>query len=133
MDNGWTRRGFLKTAGSGAIMAGSTMTAADPARARSVGQESKNRKTAWFATEENSWKANLSRPEHEIKFEFDAKIPLRDGVQLSANIWRPSRPGNFPVVIMYTPYDLTSNWAMGEAQYFTSCEYAFAGIVLRGR
>ncbi len=45
---------------------------------------------------------NLSQPTHDIMFEFDVKVPLRDGVELSANIWRPKAPGKYPVVLMYT-------------------------------
>ena len=32
-------------------------------------------------------------------------IPMRDGVVLMADIWRPAAPGPFPVLVYRTPYD----------------------------
>jgi putative CocE/NonD family hydrolase len=35
----------------------------------------------------------------------DVKVPMRDGVRLSADIYVPDAPGPFPTVLMRTPYD----------------------------
>lgn len=111
------------------------MAAADRGDAQSTPNLNDGNRTPWFLRDDLPWKGKLSKPEYEgkLRFEFDAKVRLRDGVHLSANIWRPDAPGKFPVVLMYTPYDSTSKWVMGEGQYFASHGYAFAGVDLRGR
>ena len=42
--------------------------------------------------------------QYKIKWEYNVRIPMRDGVQLSANITRPDAQGRFPVVVDRTPY-----------------------------
>jgi len=34
--------------------------------------------------------------------------PMRDGVVLSANVFRPDAPGRFPVIVVRTPYGKSS-------------------------
>jgi putative CocE/NonD family hydrolase len=36
--------------------------------------------------------------------ELDVKVPMRDGVLLSTNIYRPDVPGRYPVLLMRSPY-----------------------------
>ena len=85
------------------------------------------------------WTHKLSPPQYEIKFDFDLRVPMRDGVKLSANIWRPKAEGKFPVIFMYTPYDNTSKSEyfqgdyIGHAKYFVPRGYVFAAIDVRGR
>ncbi len=40
-----------------------------------------------------------SKPVHEVKVEFDRRIPMRDGVTLSADLYRPDADGRFPVIL----------------------------------
>ncbi len=40
----------------------------------------------------------------EMLFEQGVDIPMRDGVNLSANIFRPAAPGQYPVIVAMTPY-----------------------------
>src|SRR6185369_6965178 len=42
--------------------------------------------------------------ERTFIFEPDVKAPMRDGVQLAANIWRPKAEGRYPVILMRSPY-----------------------------
>ncbi len=44
--------------------------------------------------------------------ERDVTIPMRDGVVLRANVWRPAGDGPFPVLVYRTPYgkDATESW-----------------------
>jgi putative CocE/NonD family hydrolase len=135
VDKSWSRRGFLKAAGTGSVALSGAAAAENHGNVESAAKAGDESRTPWFLRADGPWKAQLSKPEYQgrLKFEFDAKVPLRDGVHLSANIWRPDAPGKFPVVLMYTPYDSTSQWVMGEGQYFASHGYAFAGIDLRGR
>jgi len=49
-----------------------------------------------------------------IIVEKDVPVPMRDGVKLRANVYRPDKPGKFPVIMSFTPYhkDL-SGWTKG--------------------
>ena len=49
-------------------------------------------------------KVEESKPVHEVKVEFDRRIPMRDGVTLSADVYRPDSSGRFPVILSRTPY-----------------------------
>jgi putative CocE/NonD family hydrolase len=40
-----------------------------------------------------------------IVVEKNIPIPMRDGVKLAADIYRPSGPGNYPVLLQRTPYN----------------------------
>jgi putative CocE/NonD family hydrolase len=40
-----------------------------------------------------------------IRSRFDERVPMRDGVELSADVYRPARPGRYPVLLTRTPYD----------------------------
>ena len=45
------------------------------------------------------------QPNHRVDRRLDVKVPMRDGVNLSADIYLPRAQGRFPVVLMRTPYD----------------------------
>ena len=40
---------------------------------------------------------------------MDAKVPARDGVNLSTDIYLPNGEGQFPTVLIRTPYDNNNN------------------------
>lgn len=46
----------------------------------------------------------LSQPEYKVVIEKDVVIPTRDGIRLSANIYRPDAPGKFPGVAVADGY-----------------------------
>jgi len=46
----------------------------------------------------------LSQPLYQVIEELDVKVYMRDGIRLSTNIYRPDAPGNFPVLLMRSPY-----------------------------
>ena len=48
--------------------------------------------------------AELSQPGHKVVFSLDAKVPMRDGVHLSADVYRPDAPGPFPTLMLMTAY-----------------------------
>jgi predicted acyl esterase len=92
MKNDWTRRSFLKTAGAGSVLMSTNL-----ATAKGQESEADNSITPWFLDGNGPWAKNLSQPNQSVMFEFDVKIPLRDGIRLSANIWRPKALGKYPV------------------------------------
>ena len=40
----------------------------------------------------------------EVDVRTEVKIPMRDGVELSANIFLPKAQGKFPVILIRSPY-----------------------------
>lgn len=61
----------------------------------------------------------------------DARVPMRDGVLLSARIWRPSKTGRFPVVLQHTPY--ISDETQTRARKFVAADYVYVSLDRRGR
>lgn len=51
-----------------------------------------------------SLKWKTSERQFEVKEERDVKIPMKDGVELNADIFRPDSQGKFPVILGYHPY-----------------------------
>jgi predicted acyl esterase len=47
---------------------------------------------------------NLSQPEFELIRDDDVAVPMRDGVELLADVLRPATPGRYPVLIAASPY-----------------------------
>jgi putative CocE/NonD family hydrolase len=50
---------------------------------------------------------------HQIAFERDVEVRMRDGVVLRADIYRPKEDGKFPVLLLRTPYDKQGDRDMG--------------------
>ena len=79
----------------------------------------------WF-----SLTASASAP--EIVQRLHVRIPMRDGVQLAANIFLPSESSRFPVILVRTPYnkgvDLIPNY-----RFFVEHGYAMVVQDVRGR
>jgi uncharacterized protein len=48
--------------------------------------------------------AKLSQPTYSIKAERDVYVPMRDGVRLAINVFRPDAPGKFPGLVALSPY-----------------------------
>jgi putative CocE/NonD family hydrolase len=70
--------------------------------------------------------------EHSPVFEPDVMIPMRDGTQLAANIYRPKDEGRYPVILMRSPYGkMDEKW--GEAKRYTAAGYVMVVQDCRGR
>lgn len=72
-----------------------------------------------------------SRPEHEVVLDSNVGVPMRDGVELATDIYRPNAPGPHPVILVRTPYKKE----LGElqARFYTRRGYVFAVQDCRGR
>jgi hypothetical protein len=68
-----------------------------------------------------------------VKIEFDRRVRMRDGVELSADIYRPEAKGRYPVLLLRTPYTKTSASTLNTAKYFASNGYVFIAMDVRGR
>lgn len=40
-----------------------------------------------------------------VRMELDTRVKMRDGVELSADVYRPDKAGKYPVILVRTPYD----------------------------
>ncbi|MEW6046696.1 MAG: CocE/NonD family hydrolase [Bacillota bacterium] len=74
-----------------------------------------------------------SKPEHEVRVDFDVRVPMRDGITLSADVYRPSSAGRFPAILLRTPYLKTSKEAFELATYFATRGYSVVWMDVRGR
>ena len=60
--------------------------------------------------------SHLSRPVHDVRALYDLKVPMRDGIRLSADVFLPRGSGDWPTLLLRTPYeslrDLHIEWAV---------------------
>jgi putative CocE/NonD family hydrolase len=69
----------------------------------------------------------------DIVVQHDVPMKTRDGVTLYADIYRPTSPGKFPVILMRTPYDKSVNWAVGPTFKMVPRGYVVILQDVRGR
>jgi putative CocE/NonD family hydrolase len=72
-----------------------------------------------------------SEPAYTMKTDFDVRVKMRDGVELSADVYRPDAEGKFPVLLNRTPY--TKPGSFRSARYFVERGYVFVALDVRGR
>ena len=58
---------------------------------------------------------------------------MRDGVELSADVYLPDKEGKWPVILERTPYDNSRNFYVNRARYFARRGYAYVVQDCRGR
>ena len=73
----------------------------------------------------------LSAPVHEVLIDSDVQVPMRDGVKLATDVYRPAGTGKYPVLLVRTPHKK----ALAElaARYFARRGYVFAVQDCRGQ
>ncbi len=80
------------------------------------------------------------RPGYEPEVHWDVRIPVRDGLELSANLWRPmpraDAPGErFPVILEMIPYGKDSwrlNWDTAFGEWLAAKGFALCRLDVRG-
>ena len=77
--------------------------------------------------------ANLSKPTYRVKMEHNVPIPMRDGVTLSADIYRPAAEGEFPVILVRTPYSNNTLASVEQSKFFAERGYVHVQVDVRGR
>lgn len=58
---------------------------------------------------------------HEVQAQLDVPVAMRDGVELATNVYRPVAEGQYPVIVMRSPY------GKGDAQNQQARQYAARG------
>jgi uncharacterized protein len=80
---------------------------------------------------------SLATVQHaSIGVELGIRIPMRDGVSLAADLYRPSGAGRWPVILLRTPYDRRLGAASGQQVHATRLAAAGYAVVVqdvRGR
>lgn len=68
----------------------------------------------------------------QVQVTWDQKIPMRDGIHLSATLYRDPRQAKpLPVILTMTPY--IADHAAKQGLYFAQRGYVFVAVDLRGR
>ena len=74
---------------------------------------------------------DYSAAEHELVEFRNEMVPMRDGVKLAIDIFRPEGEGRFPVVLSQIPYN--KNGGAGRARWLAARGYAVVNADVRGR
>ena len=65
-----------------------------------------------------------SQPVHDIRCLYDQKVPMRDGILLSADVYLPVAAGLFPTLLLRTPYESTRDGHIDWAAWWARRGYA---------
>jgi uncharacterized protein len=76
-----------------------------------------------------------SRTAYSVKIEFNQRVQMRDGVELSVDIYRPDVSDKFPVILARTPYNKSTERGnhLGLGRFFASHGYVYVAMDVRGR
>ncbi len=84
-----------------------------------------------------------AQPRYSTRIAFDQRIPMRDGVTLSADIYYPAEASGadagaeagirWPAILTRTPYMKASEGMLAQARWFAERGYVFVAMDVRGR
>src|SRR6185503_1070728 len=69
-----------------------------------------------------------STPVTDVVVQHDLPVPMRDGVLLKADVYRPSGPGRYPVVLQRTAYGKGTQTASGMLNALRAAEEGYAVV-----
>ena len=75
----------------------------------------------------------LSPATYTVKREMNVKVPMRDGVQLSADIYRPDASARFPALLLRTPYSNNAQDEIRDSEWYAARGYVVVNQDVRGR
>ena len=67
------------------------------------------------------------------RYLWDVKVPMRDGIKLSANVYFPEGDGPFPVLLNRTPYGKDTAARAKKVEAYVKAGYAVVHMDVRGR
>lgn len=71
--------------------------------------------------------------QHPMTVRYHVQVPLRDGVHVSADVYRPQEDGAYPTVFTHTPYNNNSDRTLEQAWSYVRRGYAYVTTDARGR
>ena len=69
----------------------------------------------------------------DIMVQRDVRVPMRDGITLSADVYRPRTEVKVPAIVVRTPYGKTGDEIDKTARFFASHGYGVVYMDVRGR
>src|SRR5579863_6938522 len=70
----------------------------------------------------------------DTRIEFNQRVRMRDGVELSADVYRPKAGGKYPVILMRTPYNKVGDGkSVARFQAIVARGYVVVNQDVRGR
>ncbi len=98
------------------------------------------RLAVFFAVSAAAWAASPVQfpeaypPTNDVVMDNLVPIPMRDGVKLFADVYRPARPGRYPVLVSRTPYSSERYpSAFSDAVFYARRGYVYVLQDVRGR
>ncbi|MEM7537790.1 MAG: CocE/NonD family hydrolase [Chloroflexota bacterium] len=73
------------------------------------------------------------QPTYEVEMRLNVKTPMRDGINLSSDVYLPKAAGPFPTVLIRTPYGNNSENLIRRARALANIGYACVVQDTRGR
>ncbi len=73
------------------------------------------------------------QPAYDVEMRLNVKVPMRDGVNLSADIYLPGASGKYPTVLIRTPYDNNGEAMIEKGRRLANQGYACVIQDCRGR
>lgn len=77
--------------------------------------------------------ARLSQPIYKVRTEANVRVPMRDGVTLATDVYRPDAEGRFPAILVRTPYNRATAASVPQARWFAERGYVVLEQDVRGR
>jgi putative CocE/NonD family hydrolase len=77
--------------------------------------------------------SKLSKPTYKVIVENNVPVPMRDGVKLAADIYRPDADGKFPALVLRTPYNKSSSFEISDSKWWAERGYVLVNQDVRGR
>jgi putative CocE/NonD family hydrolase len=77
--------------------------------------------------------SKLSQPAHAVVVDENVRIPMRDGVELVADVYRPDSPERFPALVLRTPYNKRGSGEEDSSKWFAERGYVVVNQDVRGR
>lgn len=78
--------------------------------------------------------SSTAHKEPDVSVQYNVMVPMRDGVRLATDIYRPAKPGKYPVILVRDPYTNGSDPdRVNEGHKWAKNGYVFLHQNVRGR
>jgi putative CocE/NonD family hydrolase len=102
-------------------------------RWQSVGMEGQTQRAGAPRPVQHFDELLLSKPTYKVRIEVDVKVPMRDGIGLSVDIYRPDAEGKFPAILVRTPYSNGTDGNITQSKWWAERGYVLLQQDVRGK